>query len=101
MITELIQKIRTAVLGREVKEAIAGGLEQIYKDALTAGNTGVEVSLARGNYDSLADRLDAEDTAIQEANAAMTGLDGFKIVASTTDDATSLSEGQILIVYAD
>lgn len=32
-ITELINNIRNAIFGKDVRESIAGAIEQIYKDA--------------------------------------------------------------------
>ncbi|MGN1314068.1 MAG: hypothetical protein ACI4VG_03530 [Lachnospiraceae bacterium] len=97
MISTYIEKIRTAILGKDVKSAIADGLECAYNDALNKGDIASEVALARGSYDSLGARLDAEDTLAQSISEA---IEGFGIVASTDENA-EITEGQILVVYAE
>ena len=63
-ITELIKKIRSAILGKDVRESIAGAIEQCYEDASKNGNANMEVSEARGNFDTLKKRLDMSDNSI-------------------------------------
>lgn len=56
-IKTLINKIRTAVYGLDVREAIASAIEQTYVDA-NSENTNIEVVNARGEYETLGERLD-------------------------------------------
>ena len=65
-ITELIKKIRSAILGKDVRESIAGAIEQCYEDASKNGNANMEVSEARGNFDTLKKRLDSNDSKIEK-----------------------------------
>lgn len=60
-ITELIKNIRNAVFGKDVRESIAGAIEQCYEDASENGNANMEVAEARGIYDTLKKRLDNSD----------------------------------------
>ena len=65
-ITELIKKIRSAILGKDVRESIAGAIEQCYEDASKNGNANMEVSEARGEFDTLKKRLDSSDNNIEK-----------------------------------
>lgn len=60
-ITELIKKIRSAILGKDVRESIASAIEQCYEDASKNGNANMEVSEARGDYSTLKERLNHSD----------------------------------------
>ena|SRR5690625_4884020 len=60
-ITEELNKIKHAVYGREVRQAIHDAIKQVYDDASFDGDTNMEVILARGVYDVLNDRLNASD----------------------------------------
>lgn len=60
-ITELVKNIRNAILGKDVRESIAGAIEQCYEDALKNGNANMEVSEARGSFDTLSKRLNNSD----------------------------------------
>lgn len=102
MIAEYIEKIRNAVLGKDVKGAIADGLEQAYNDAIESGNVAAEVSVARGGYASLDARLDAEDSTIVEVEGKVDALQGNIIIASESEaESVTLSDGQILVVYEE
>ena len=58
-ITQLINNIRNAVFGKDVRESIASAIEQTYEDASEHGNANMEVIDARGGYTVLKNRLDA------------------------------------------
>lgn len=62
-ITTEINKIINALTGVEVRAAIASALQKAYNDATSggSGDTDLEVVLARGIYDALNKRLDAND----------------------------------------
>lgn len=60
-ITELIKNIREAILGKDVRESIAGAIEQCYEDASKNGNANMEVTEARGTFDTLNQRLNNSD----------------------------------------
>ena len=61
-ITELIKNIRNAVFGKDVRESIASAIEQCYEDASKTGNANMEVTEARGTYNTLKKRLDNSDS---------------------------------------
>lgn len=89
MITTFIEKIRNDIKGKDVKNAIADGIQTAYNDAVSS-NSGAEVALARGAHETLGQRLDALDTAIADLQASI-------IIATSEPD--TLEEGQICIVY--
>ena len=60
-ITELIKNIRNAIYGKDVRESIAASIEQCYEDASKNGNANMEVSEARGSFDTLSKRLNNSD----------------------------------------
>lgn len=60
-IIELIKNIRNARLGKDVRESIASAIEQTYEDASKDGNANMEVSEARGTFDTLNQRLNNID----------------------------------------
>lgn len=68
-ITEISKGIRHKLYGKDVREAIAQGIERTYEDASKNGNANMEVEMARGTEPTLNDRLykmdykDAEVTA--------------------------------------
>lgn len=55
-----LKTIIDGVFGRDVRQAIHDGIKQAYNDASLNGNANMEVSLSRGNYRTLPDRLNAE-----------------------------------------
>ena len=59
-ITQIINKIKTSIFGKDVRESICDGLEQCYNDAIANGHTDMEVAKARGSYSDLNSRLEAE-----------------------------------------
>lgn len=71
-IGQYIENIRSAVFGKDVRESIAKAIEQCYEDATTAdpGNTNLEVIAARGPYNTLSNREDAQDADMLNAVAA-------------------------------
>lgn len=61
-IIELIKNIRNAIYGKYVRESIASAIEQTYEDASKSGNANMEVSEARGEFDTLSKRLNNSDS---------------------------------------
>ncbi|WP_203264879.1 sialate O-acetylesterase [Streptococcus uberis] len=55
-----LNTIIKGVFGRDVRQAIHDAIEEAYNDASLNGNANMEVSLSRGNYRTLPDRLNAE-----------------------------------------
>ena len=70
-ITELIKNIREAILGKDVRESIAGAIEQCYEDASKNGNANMEVTEARGTFETLKKRLDDNDSNIDGLNGEL------------------------------
>ena len=64
-ISELAKFIREKGHGADTREAIAQALERVYYDASQSGNANMEVSMARGGFDTLSQRFD--DTTAQLA----------------------------------
>ena len=62
-ISELVKFIREKGYGSDTREAIAQALERVYHDAAMSGNANMEVSMARGGFGTLGERLN--DTATQ------------------------------------
>ena len=56
-ISELAKFIREKGHGADTREAMAQALERVYHDAAKSGNANMEVSIARGGFDTLGDRL--------------------------------------------
>ena len=73
-ITELIKNIRNAILGKEVRESIAGAIEQCYEDAAKGENANMEVIDARGTFSTLRKRLDNSDDSINGLNGSLNQL---------------------------
>ncbi len=105
-ITELVNKIRNAIFGKDVRESIAGAIEQCYEDASKNGNANMEVSEARGSFETLNERLNNTDnikadkvelqTEINKRENADSGLQaqinglvsGSPLVASSVEEMT-------------
>lgn len=94
-ITELIKNIRNAIYGKDVRENIAGAIEQCYEDASKSGNANMEVADARGNYSTLKKRLDnsdsvkADKTITNNLQNQINGLaSGSPLVASSVSEMT-------------
>lgn len=98
-ITELIKKIRSAILGKDVRESIARAIEKCYEDAIGSGNTDMEVSEARGIYDTLKNRLDnsdntkADKTSVENLQTQINSLaSGSPLVAGSVSEMTDTSK---------
>lgn len=102
MITKYIEEIRTAIIGKDVKKAIADAIQTTYTDAINKGNTAAEVQIARGSYTTLGERINSIE---ENVEGIKTGIEELQdnIIFSTIEEADSviLEEGQIQIVYAD
>lgn len=57
----LLEKIKNAIYGIDVRNAIHDAIKQTYIDAIDANNSSMEVSNARGKYNTLGERLDANE----------------------------------------
>ncbi|MCT2342642.1 SGNH/GDSL hydrolase family protein [Niallia taxi] len=59
-ITTFLNKIITAKLGKDIRQSIHDAIKQTYDDATANGNANMEVSIARGVFDTLGSRLDTD-----------------------------------------
>ena len=87
-ISELVKFIRDKGYGADTREAIAQALERVYYDATQSGNANMEVSMARGDFDTLGNRL--SDTTAQLADKA----DQATINEAISDTKTQLTQIQ-------
>ena len=103
-ITELIKNIRNAILGKDVRESIAGAVEQCYEDASKNGNANMEVTEARGTFDTLNQRLNnsdnvkADKSVLENEIAIRQSTDGnlqsqINVEKARIDNLTVLPEG--------
>lgn len=102
-ITNYLNKIKTAVYGKDVRGAIHDAIKQVYDDAsVNHDNANMEVKMARGTHNTLNDRLDNVDEIQAQTNAQLSTkaseqalaversrIDNFAklTVGSTTGDA--------------
>ena len=71
-ITNYLNKIKTAVYGRDVRGAIHDAIKECYDDAsVNHDNANMEVKMARGTHNTLNDRLDKYEQKLDETNAQL------------------------------
>lgn len=70
-ITEELNQILNATYGSEVRQSIHDAIKQTYDDASANGNANMEVSLARGSFPVLNDRLNKSDEEINKINSQL------------------------------
>ena len=71
-ITNYLNKIKTAVYGRDVRGAIHDAIKECYDDAsVNHDNANMEVKMARGTHNTLNDRLDESDEIQAQTNAQL------------------------------
>ena len=94
-IIELIKNIRNARLGKDVRESIASAIEKTYEDASKDGNANMEVSEARGTFDTLNQRLNNSDNVkadkIEVQKQINSLASGSPLVASSVSEMTDTS----------
>jgi len=77
-ITQLLNNIKHAVLGRDVRDSIHDAIKQCYDDATASGNANMEVAQARSTYSTLKNRLDAADAVDSDTQADIAALEANK-----------------------
>jgi len=77
-ITEYLNKIVTAVKGKDVRGAMHDAIKQVYDDAAKSGNANMEVTLARGTEPTLNDRLVKMDEIAETTTAELATLEKEK-----------------------
>ncbi len=100
-ITNCLNKIKTAIYGKDVRGAIHDAIKQVYDDAsVNHDNANMEVKMARGTHNTLNDRLDKSDEIQAQTNAQLSLIRNNVVVYSEdfrysnsvmNDDATTLS----------
>lgn len=74
-ITNYLNKIKTAVYGKDVRGAIHDAIKQVYDDAsVNHDNANMEVKMARGTHNTLNDRLDKSDEIQAQTNAQLSQI---------------------------
>ena len=87
-ITNYLNKVKTAIYGKEVRGAIHDAIKQVYDDAsVEHDNANMEVKLARGTHNTLNDRLDNVDEIQAQTNAQLSQI---TLLAPATNDITVL-----------
>ena len=87
-ITNYLNKIKTAVYGKDVRGAIHDAIKQVYDDAsVNHDNANMEVKMARGTHNTLNDRLDKSEQKLDETNAQLSHIasDEFGIMIANKD----------------
>lgn len=103
--TEL-NTILKGVFGREVRKAIHDGIKRAYEDATKNGNTDMEVSMARGIFDTLTDRFSSIDNLLlSNANQIMSKIDNKNEVIQISHLSQNVKEamtgGSVAVVGTD
>src|SRR5690625_3361106 len=95
-INKELNQIKNAVYGKDVRQAIHDGIEKAYNDATSggAGDTNLEVVLARGNYDSLNKRLDASDSQLAQTESMINNLDDKKADENAVSNSLNVLKNQ-------
>ena len=74
-ITNYLNKIKTAVYGRDVRSAIHDAIKECYDDAsVNHNNANMEVKLARGFHNTLNERLDNSEQKLDKTNDQIADL---------------------------
>lgn len=84
-----LNNIKNAVYGKDVRDSIHDAIEQCYNDAITNGNTNMEVILARGEYENLNERLKDHSSQIKDK----ANKNELEVERKRIDSFTSLIEG--------
>lgn len=105
-ITNYLNKIKTAVYGKDVRGAIHDAIKQVYDDAsVNHDNANMEVKMARGTHNTLNDRLDKSEQKLDETNAQLSQkLDKNGIVTMSNmgqDVKEAMTGGSVAVVGKD
>lgn len=74
-ITNKLNQIKNAIYGKDVRGAIHDAIKQCYDDAsVNHDNANMEVKMARGNHNTLNDRLDKSEQKLDETNAHLSQI---------------------------
>lgn len=88
-----LNTIIKGVFGRDVRKAIHDAIEEAYNDAISSDNANMEVSIARGVFDTLKDRLDDIDTTKISTLENLTAIDlQLRNIVASAGDGTKPAE---------
>lgn len=97
-ITELIKNIRNEIYGKDVRESIASAIEKTYEDAAEQGNANMEVSEARGTFNTLNNRLNNSDNVKADKTEVESEVEARKNADSNLQSqVNSLASGSPLV----
>lgn len=101
----IADRIRKAILGGDVRDSIADGIEVLEKlredydrQVINAGNSNSEIVDARGNFTKLKERLDTEQEKISKQFADMTDYLNYMPVNGGTFESFDGSENDNVII---
>ena len=97
-ITQELNKIINAIFGRDVRQAIHDAIKKVYDDAAQNGNANMEVSFARGLFNTLAERLNSSDNRL---NQTITESEFDSWVATLLDGGPSIFYDTFSALQAD
>ena len=105
-ITNYLNKIKTAVYGKDVRGAIHDAIKQVYDDAsVNHDNANMEVKMARGTHNTLNDRLDKTEQKLDETNAQFSRKanknEVFSMANMGQDIREAMTGGSVAIVGED
>lgn len=100
-ITTYLNNIKNAVFGRDVRDSIHDAIKQCYDDASINGNANMEVTLARGEYNNLNERLDSHSSQIKEKENEINILQDQIPLKANSSDIISLEERKANTVDVD
>ncbi|APD22551.1 GDSL-like lipase/acylhydrolase [Streptococcus phage IPP26] len=87
-IDQYLKVIKEGVFGRDVRQAIHDGIEQVYEDATFDGNANMEVAKARGGFDTLSQNLLSINANADAANQKASQLINDKVDKNGTAQVT-------------
>lgn len=98
-IDQYLKIIKEGVFGRDVRQAIHDGIEQVYQDATFDGNTNMEVAKARSSYPVLNDRLDNLEVNVSDKADASWVESRLKNILSSSPKSSLASLSEIQSTY--
>lgn len=105
-ITEYLSRIKTAIFGKDVRNAIHDSIKQVYEDASKNGNVNMEVIEARGIFSTLNKRIEniitskADQIIINNLQAQINALaSGGPLKANSIEEMTD--KNRIYVNVAD
>ena len=96
-----LNNIKDALYGKDVRNSIHDAIEQCYTDASINGNANMEVTQARGEYETLGERLDDHASQlVQNMNEISEQLNAIKDEKASKEDVSRISSGTPLFAQS-